>query len=219
MLWFFIILVLVVLATIITRTLKLNRTSLIQLIGMILVVVLFIVLTDLFWKHALIALIIATISSLNMWIILRKFDPSRATTKAITTFALMFVLSCLALQLTEPAIFIRQRDPFEDLRGSFDIYRIFSHHDVNTTRFLAALGGASLIASLFLDRWMKAVAIFMGTLVVLCLLPSFLERGIDLGNFFYSHDRVSRLALFCVVVIGVIGLAKMLINSKNSQNP
>lgn len=98
----------------------------------------------------------------------------------------------------------------------FEQDQLFGHDIADTPGSLVALGVALLVASVFLDRWLRAGVVFGGVLLILSYTLAMLERsGIHLDNVFRSNnDPVFNLAVLCVIVIGVAGLLRSIFNSK-----
>ena len=220
MLWFFLIIVAAVLGAVITAgALAPNKNFAVRVIGVILALALLIVGTFFLWKHAIVALAIASVCSLAVGVMFQKVDPSKAIGGALAAFVLMFVFSWLALQMADPLLFDRESDLSRWLDDFTDNFQPFAGHDISGAGFLTALGIACLFAACFLDRWMKPIAVFVGVLLMLFFGPAVLERyGLFSLSYFHGHDPVFSLAFLCVVVIGIVGIAKMLINN-NSKNP
>jgi dolichol kinase len=73
--------------------------------------------TALLWKHAVVALAIATVCSLAAGVMFQKVDPSKAIGGAIAAFILMFVFSWLALQMADPLLFETESDLSRWIKG------------------------------------------------------------------------------------------------------
>jgi len=221
MVWLFLVIVGATIgAVVMAGTLAPTKNFAVRVVGVTLVVALFVVAAVLLWKQAIVALAIAAVCSLAVGVMFQKVDPSKAIGGAIAAFILMFVFSWLALQMADPLLFERESDLSRWTRGFFDGFRPFSERDVAAPGFLAALGAACLLAARFVARWMKAIAVFVGSLLVLYFAPSLLqEHGFFVRGFFWGHDPVFKLAVLCVIVIGVIGVIRLLANSKHFKHP
>jgi len=221
MLWFFILIVAATLGGVITMgALAPNRNFAIRVIGVILALALLVIGTMFLWKHAIVALAIAAVCSLAVGVMFQKVDPSKAIGGALAAFVLMFVFSWLALQMADPFLFGRDSDLSRWISKFTSDLRPFSGYDVGGSGFLTALGIACLLAACFLDRWIKAIAVFFGALLLLFFGPTVLERhGLLVRDFFYGHDPVFKLAVLCVVVISIVGIVRLLTNSRNSRHP
>lgn len=220
MLWFFILIIAVTLGAVITAGfLAPNRKYAMRVIGVIMALALLILVTPFIWQHALVAVAIGAACSLAVGVMFGRVKPSRAIAGALTAFVLMFVFSWLALQMSDPLLFGRDSDLSRWLKDLFNGHRPFGSSDIGTSGFLVALGISSLIAACFLERWMKAIAVFFGLLMVLFFTPAVLEGyGICLQNMFYGHDRVLIVAVIGVIVIGIVSIVRLLANSNNSKN-
>jgi hypothetical protein len=221
MFWFFTIIVAAVLGAVITAgVLAPNKNFAVRVIGVILALALLVIGIVFLWKHAIVALAIAAVCSLAVGVMFQKVDPSKAIGGALAAFVLMFVFSWLALQMADPLLFGRDSDLSRWINNYTSSFRLFDGHDVGGARFLTALGVASLLTACFLDRWMKAIAVFFGALLLLFFAPSVLEQqGLFDRDFFYGNDPVFKLAILCVIVIGIVGIARLLTNTKNSKHP
>ena len=221
MFWFFILIIAATLGAVITAgAMAPNKNFALRVTGVIFALAILIVLSVLLWKQAIVALAIAAVCSLAVGVMFQKVDPSKAIAGAITAFVLMFVFSWLALQMADPLLFNRESDLSRWLGDAFNGFRPFGGHDVGAPGFLAALGAACLLAAFFLDRWMRAISVFFGALMVLFFAPAVLEQqGVFVRDFFYGHDPVFKLAVLGVIVIGIVGIVRLLANSKNSKTP
>lgn len=221
MFWFFIFIVAATIGAVVTAgALAPNKNFAIRVIGVILALALLVIGTAFLWKQAIVALAIAAVCSLAVGVMFQKVDPSKAIGGALAAFVLIFVFSWLALQVADPLLFDRESHLslwVKDMWGSF---RPFRGYDVGSPGFLAALGIASLLSSCFLDRWMKAVAVFFGALLLMFFGPGVLEQhGLFVRDYFYGHDPIFKLAVLCVIVIGLVGIARLLANNNNSKHP
>lgn len=221
MFWFFIFIMAATLGAVITAgALAPNKNFALRVIGVIFALALLVIGTVFLWKHAIVALAIAAVCSLAVGVMFQKVDPSKAIGGAIAAFVLIFVFSWLALQMADPLLFGRDSDLSLWLSDFVNDFRPFAGHDTGGPGFLTALGVACLLAAGFLDRWMKAIAVFFGALLLLFFAPTLLEQhGLFVRNFFYGHDPVFKLAVLCVIVIGIVGIARLLTNTKNSKHP
>jgi len=221
MFWFFILIVVATLGAVITAgALAPNKNFAFRVIGVILALALLVIGAVFLWKQAIVALTIAAVCSLAVGVMFQKVDPSKAIGGAIAAFVLIFVFSWLALQIADPLLFGRDSDLSRWVRDLSSNFRPFGGHDVGEPGFLTALGIACLLAACFLDRWIKAIAVFFGALLLMFFGPSILERqGLFVRDFFYGHDPAFRLSVLCVIVIGIVGITRLLTNNKNSKRP
>ena len=187
---------------------------------MILALALLVVGTALLWKHAVVALAIATVCSLAAGVMFQKVDPSKAIGGAIAAFILMFVFSWLALQMADPLLFETESDLSRWIKGFVNGYQPLIGVNLLAPGFWVALGAACLFVTPCLARWMKGIAVFFGALLVTCFAPVVLEQeGVFVRDLFDGHDPIFKLAVLCVIVIGTVGVARLLTNPRNSKHP
>ena len=217
MLSFFLIVVAAVVGAVITAgVLAPTRGFALRVVGVLFAVALLIVGTTLLWKHAIVAIAIAALCALAVSVMFGKVDPSKAIGGTLAALLLLFGFTKLALQLADPIFFDRSNDLSRWFTETFEIYQPFTSHSGSTPSSLVTLGVALLVASVFLDRWLRAGAVFLGILLVLSYAPTVLESsGVYLNDFFRStNDPVFNLAVLCVLVIGAIGALRLLLNTK-----
>jgi hypothetical protein len=168
----------------------------------------------------IVALAIAAVCSLAVGVMFQKVDPSKAVGGAIAAFVLMFLFSWLALQLADPLLFNKESDLSRWLTNLCGSAQPYGRHDIGASVFLASLGVACLLAACFLDRWIRAIAVFLGALLVLFFTPVVLEEhGIIFRDFFYGHDPVFELAIVGLIIVGLVAIVRLLTASRNSKHP
>ena len=219
MFWLFILMILLIVGTIIAAgVLAARRTLTPGVVGAIIAVGMLVVLTALLWKHAILAVAIAAVCALAVGVMFGRIDPSKAIMGAITAFVLFFVFTWLALQMAEPLLFGRESDLSQWVKQVFGHGEAFNGGDFGSSGFLAALGVACLIGGCFLARWMRALAVFAGLMLLLTSGPRILdEHGLSFRELLYTHDPVLRLAYLGMIVVGIVAVVKLL--SQNSKNP
>lgn len=189
-----------------------------RVVGVIFAIALLIVGIALLWEHAIVALLIAALCALAVSVMFGQVDPSKAIGGTVAALLLVFGFTHLTLQLADPIFFDRSNHLSRWFAHVFEQDQLFGHDIADTPGSLVALGVALLVASVFLDRWLRAGVVFGGVLLVLSSTPTLtlLERsGIHLDNVFRSsNDPVFNLAVLCIVVIGAVGLLRSIMNSK-----
>lgn len=220
MLWFFILIIATTIAAVaVAGALAPNRNFAMRISGVILALALLVVGVVMLWKQAIVALAIAAVCSLAIGVMFDRIDPSKAIASAIAAFVLMFVFAWLALQVADPLLFDRDSDLSRWCNDLIRGFRPFDGQDVATPGFLAALGAASLLAACLLDRWMRAIGVFFGALLLFFFVPSLLEQhGVIVQDLFYGHDPVFNLALVGAIVIGVVGIVRLLASPDNHKH-
>jgi len=194
MFWLFILIVAATLGAIITtRALAPNKNFAIRIIGVILALVFLVIGTVFLWKHAILALAIAAVCSLAIGVMFQKVDLFKAIGGALAAFILIFMFSWLAFQMAEPMLFGRDSDLSRWIRDFTSSFGPFGGCDVGGPGFLASLGVACLFTVCFLARWMKAIAVLFGALLLLFFAPHVLEQhGLFVQDFFYGHGLQTR---------------------------
>ena len=174
----------------------------------------------LFWKHAIVALAIAAVCSLAVGVMSQKVDPSKAIGGALAAFLLMFAFSWLALQMADPLLFGRDSDLSRWIRESAGRAWPFGGEPFESPMLFVAIAVASLSAARFLRPGLKAVAVFVGTLLLFFFGFRLLEdHGFFLSDFFYRHVPASRLVVVAMIVLGIVGIVRLLANNSNHRNP
>lgn len=221
MFWFFILILAATLgATVTAGILTPNKKYAIRVVSVIITIALFIICSAFFWKHAIVALAIAAVCSLAIGVMFQKVDPSKAIKGALVAFILMFFFTWLAFEIAAPLFFDRESSLSLWFTNTVSGFRSSTDHDAGVPGLLTALGAACLLSACFLERWIKAVAVFIGALLLALYTPIALKQhGIYITDFFYSHDPVFNLIVLLVIAIGIGGFTRLLMNNKNSKSP
>ncbi len=220
MVWLFALLIFIALAAVVAAGVLGARPSFpSRATAVVLAIVLLAIGVAFFWKHTVVALAIASVCSLAIGVMFTKVAPGKAFAGALSSFVLMFVGSWLALQIAEPLLFDRESDLARWFHESVELAVPLNDAGIQDPGFFVAIAIASLLAACFLGHRMKAVAVFIGTLLLCFFGPPLLENnGFFLTDFFYRHDPAARLVVLALIVLGFVSVFRLLANS-NNKNP
>lgn len=160
----------------------------------------------LLWRPAIVALAIASVCSLAVGVMFQRVAPARAISAALGAFVLMFAFSWLALQLAPPFLYGEESDLTRWLS------RVGERLDLPdpthaSPALLAAAGAACLLAAACLRRWLRAIAVFAGALLLLVYLPPLLGE-VDFAPLAPGGDPNLRLLALGLLVAGIVVLAR-----------
>jgi hypothetical protein len=196
-----------------------NRNSAKRVVGLILALALFFIGAVFFWENAIVAFAIAAVYWLARGVRLQMGRPPKALGGAREAFVLLFVLSWLTLQAAD---LVHLGPTSSDL--SRMVYRLtvtfpmFGRHNFGVPEILTALGIACLLAACFLERRLKIIAVFFGALLLLLFGSTVLERFL-VRDLFYGRGPGFKLAVLFAIVVGILGIARLLRKARKSKNP
>jgi hypothetical protein len=220
MMWLFIILVAVLIGVAIAAGwLAPTRGFGTRIAGVLLALALMIIIMSLIWQDAVLALAISTVCVLAVGVMFQKVTPGKAIGGAIGAFILLFAFVWLARQLAGPFLFNKESDLSRWFSESFKNHSLSETRSVYRPGVFVALGAATLLVPKFLGGWLRALAVFLGALLIFVFFPAAMERaGFCWDNFSHPRDPVLQLAMLCAGFITLLGIIRIIMNSKNHNN-
>jgi hypothetical protein len=196
-----------------------NRHSAKRVIGLILALALFFIGAVFFWENAIVALAIATVCSLAGGVRFQMGRPPKALGGAPEAFLLLFVLSWLTLQAADLILLRPDGSVLPRMVYRFTVtLPMFGRHNFGIPEILTALGIACFLVAYFLERRLKIIAVFFGALLLLLFGPTVLERYL-VRDLFYGRGPGFKLAVLFAIVVGILGIARLLRKAKKSKHP